>query len=174
MTIAVERSVGSETAALISVQASPAIMTEVGIPAIDRGQKEAPLFLSLVPGGAAMDAAMAVRLDAALEAAAGREGAPPPQGGDSPAVEKNRAEVVASQGGFCRGGQGADRQSLLLLQRLLERHRPSVLLPALRVLRAIAGAVPVVLAVSSGSSTPEESSSGAGKQRRVALNLVRR
>ena len=114
--------------------------------------QEADLF-SLVPGGAAMDASVAVRLQKALELVS--------QGGEA---------------GEMSDGQLSDVDNLphegQLMQQFLGRFRPSVLVPALQVLSVMATAVPSALAGSSCSAVGRCNSDHRGKRQRSALTMV--
>ena len=173
-------------------------------PHAERGPAAAARVWTVIPGGAALDAALAVRLDLALEQATGRAvrldqaldqaaGRAVPQCGgcSSIAGEDTRpsasdaadpTQLVLSDG----GGEGgscswpsehpllpppprdplAGGTSGVLLAELLLRRPPSLLLPALRVLRAMAAAVPSALArtgiASSASGATSSAAAAAG------------
>ena len=157
-----------------------------------RGPAAAAGVWAVIPGGAALDAALAVWLDLALDQAAGR--AVPHCGGRSSiASEDTRlgasdapdpTQLLLSDGGREGGSRsrpselpllpppprdppaGGGGTSGVLLAELLLRRPPSLLLPALRVLRAMAAAVPSALArtgiASSASGATSSAAAAAG------------
>ena len=150
-------------------------------PHAERGAAAAARVWTVIPGGAALDAALAVRLDLALEQATGRAvrldqaldqaaGRAVPQCGGCSSIAGEDTRPSASDAADptqlvlgAGGGEGgscprpsdlplppqdplAGGTSGVLLAELLLRRPPSLLLPALQVLRTMAAAVPSALA----------------------------
>lgn len=107
----------------------------------------------MIPGGAVLDAALAVRLYLGLDLAAGRGGAHTlghRPGASNDADPRQPVPIADDKKGESPSQAAA---SSVLLADLLLRRPPSLLLPALRVLRAMAVAVPSALARTGVSSS---------------------
>ena len=119
-----------------------------------KDDKESPPLISVVPGGATFDVAMASRLDNDLSVIRGQ---------------------VSQLSFHVSDHHGQSRHELL--SKLLLRNPPSALLPALLVLRAMSATVPLALArsgISAWGTGGSESVDGDGPagQRRAAMLTV--